>query len=78
VKQLSEAEAIAFHDRGDWQPMTPTERARFQFDQECLCMPFSVFHEGMAALLGRPVWTHEFDDRERLQAEIDAALQRSS
>lgn len=68
-KQMTREEAIAFHGERKWEPMDIKERARFQLQQDCLCMPFSVFHQATEALLGRPVWTHEFADRKRLLAE---------
>jgi hypothetical protein len=60
VRQFTKAEAIAFAQREDWKRMTPMERGMFQLHQDKLCMPFSVFHEGVTELLGRPVYTHEF------------------
>lgn len=34
-----------------------------------LCVPFSVVHEKVEALVGRPVWTHEFARPENLYRE---------
>ena len=51
VRCLTQQEALAF----DWEELTPIERAKFQLDQEWLCMPFEVFHESMEALLGRGI-----------------------
>lgn len=60
MKQLTEAEAIAFHDARRWVTMSLRERAEFQLRQDRLCMPFGVFHEAVEKTLGRPVFTHEF------------------
>jgi hypothetical protein len=37
-------------------------------------MPFDVFHEGVQALLGRPVWSHEFADVATLRAEHEKLI----
>jgi len=34
-------------------------------------VPFDVMHERMEALMGRPVWTHEFADTTALMAEAE-------
>jgi hypothetical protein len=70
TKQLTRDEAVAFHDEKKWEPMSHRERAEFQMEQDKLCMPFSVFHEAMEKAIGRPVWTHEFAERDRLRAEL--------
>ena len=58
--QLTRDQAIAFHDQKLYEPMTYRQRAEFQMHQQCLCMPFGVFHEAIEKTLGRPVFTHEF------------------
>jgi len=68
--QLSKDEAVAFAEGKQWEPMTLRERTEFQLFQDRLCMPFGVFHEAVEKALGRPVWTHEFADRQRLQDEL--------
>lgn len=70
TKQLTHDEAVAFHDEKKWEPMTHRERAEFQMEQTLLCMPFGVFHEAMEKALNRPVWTHEFAERDRLRQEL--------
>lgn len=70
AKQLSEEEAIAFYDDKKWEPMTLRERAEFQVEQDRLCMPFDVFHAAIEHALGRPVWTHEFAERDRIRDEL--------
>jgi hypothetical protein len=68
--ELSQEEAIAFHDHGCWQDMTLLERAKFQLWQRRLCMPFDKFHEAVEHALGRPVFTHEFAYRDLLRKEL--------
>jgi len=60
MKQLTSEQAIAFADSKAWEKMSFKERALFQFNQECLCMPFDIFHEAVEKTIGRSVWTHEF------------------
>ncbi len=72
-KQLTRDEAIALHDGGEWRDWTDAEIAAFQFRQECLCVPFSRFHAAVEAVLGRPVFTHEFGGPE-LQAEFERTV----
>lgn len=60
MKQLTPEQAIEFGKSKAWEKMTAKERAAFQLEQECLCMPFDVFHKAIEEALGRPVWTHEF------------------
>lgn len=67
--QFSTTEAISFATEDRWEAMTPAERGLFQLRQECLCMPFDKFHEGITALLDRSVWTHEFAHPDQLWDE---------
>ena len=60
MKQLTKEQAISFGENKCYEDMSLNDRAYFQLEQELLCMPFDVFHEAVEALLGRPVWTHEF------------------
>jgi len=69
---LTTEQAIAYHDSGAWKKLTAYQRASWQLGQDCLCMPFDVFHKAMKDALGRPVWTHEFGlNREGLKAELE-------
>lgn len=70
ITQLTEAQAIEFHDSGAWERLPIAERAAFQLEQGRLCMPFSKFHEAIEHALGRPVWTHEFVFPDRLRDEM--------
>jgi len=69
VVQLSKEQAIACFEHEKWKSWTPERRGAFQLFQDELCMPFSVFHRGLEAALGRSVWTHELADPDRLRAE---------
>ena len=69
VRQLTRDEAIEFAEAGEWRSWTPAQRGAFQLQQRRLCMDFASFHEGVEALLGRPVWTHEFASSDALIAE---------
>lgn len=60
MEQLTREQAIAFHDSEVWKQMDAKAIALFQMEQECLCIPFDVFHKAIEEALGRPVWTHEF------------------
>jgi len=58
--RLTKEEAIALYSSGFWEPMSQEERFRFQLFEPLLCMPFDVYQEAAEAVLGRPVYTHEF------------------
>ena len=60
MKQLAKDQAIRFHDSGIWEDMSLEDVAKFQIQQDCLCVPFGKFHEAVEKTLGRPVYTHEF------------------
>lgn len=71
IRQMSQQEAIAFHDSKAYEAMSDRERAEFQMVQDRLCMPFGVFHGAVEKTLGRPVFTHEFGlNREGLMKEL--------
>lgn len=69
MKQLTKEEAVALANHTKWEFINPELRAHLQLRQNRLCMPFSVFHESVEALMGRPVFTIEFADKELLLAE---------
>ena len=50
-------------------PDYPADLGAFQLFQDTLCVPFDVFHRCIEITLGRPVWTHEFADMQRLRDE---------
>ncbi len=62
----------ALGESGVWKNWPHEVQARFQMNQELLCMPFDVFHEAVEKTLGRPVWTHEFGlNYEGLRRELN-------
>ena len=64
--------AIKLANSGWWKTKTHREIVSFQlFTQELSC-PFTVFHEAIEKVLGRPVFTHEFGSMgyDRLVAEF--------
>lgn len=67
--QFTREEAIEFASERKWESLTTKERGLLQLRQDRLCMEFSAFHEGITALLGRDVWTHEFASPDELWAE---------
>ncbi|MCG2841265.1 hypothetical protein L6Q21_09760 [Sandaracinobacter sp. RS1-74] len=70
ARQLTREEAIRFAQEEHWKAMTPEQQAIFQIRQDRLCMPFDHFAKSMNLLLGRPVFTPEFADPDRLWSEI--------
>jgi len=79
MRQLTEEEAIEFFDGEKWKTMSFFERAEFQLFQDCLCMPFSVFHEAVEESLKRPVFTHEFGlNRDGLKKELSGEMPQST
>ena len=71
MKQLTSEQAIVFGESEAWKDMSLEDIAKFQMSQDCLCMPFDVFHNAIEKTLGRPVFTHEFGmNREGLMREL--------
>lgn len=60
MKQLTSQEAIAFAESKVWHDWNHEQIVRLQLFQDKLCVPFNQFHEAIEAVLGRPVYTHEF------------------
>jgi hypothetical protein len=71
MKQLTKEQAIAFYNSGEWKEWSKEQIARFQLYQECLFVPFDVFHEAIENELGRPVFTHEFAFIDQLRKEYE-------
>jgi len=78
MQQLTKEQAIALGETKFWEKLSKREIASFQLYQDLCCMPFGVFHEAMEHVLGRPVFTHEFADRERITAEFEGHRPRPS
>jgi len=49
-----------YPDNKWWRSDNTVEIAKYQIFERILMVKFSVFHEGIEKLLGRPVYTHEF------------------
>jgi hypothetical protein len=43
-----------------WRSNDPLEVAKYQVFEDTLLVQFSLYHEGVEKLVGRPVYTHEF------------------
>lgn len=71
--QMTAAEAVAFA-QGGWQELQPIERGVMQLRQGLPCMPFSAAHQGVEALLGRPVFPHEFANPDALWTECEGKV----
>jgi len=69
VKSIGRTTAIWLSKSEWWRRKTPDSICRFQFRVKELSLPFAEFHKAVEAWLGRPVWTHEFADLDRLWAE---------
>ena len=52
-----------------WKDATNDEIVAFQLYEDRLCMSFDRFQEAMQAVLGRPVYTHEFAWPQALREE---------
>ena len=68
---MTKEQAIELGDSYWWKNATPHEIVGFQFYEDRLCMDFGDFHGAMEAVLGRPVFTHEFAYKESMQAELE-------
>jgi len=62
-------DAVRFAESEWWESVPLVDAARFQLHEDKLVMPFDKFHEGVEALLGRPVFTHEFAFIDSLRGE---------
>ncbi len=70
MQQLTKEQAIRFYESGVWQDMSAQEKVEMQLFQDRLAMPFGEFLQAMESVLGRPVYTHEFADKDSLQKEF--------
>lgn len=66
MKQFSQEQAVAIFEDGEWKDWTPEEIVKVQLFQDRLCLPFDIFHQAVEQVFGRPVWTHEFANQQRL------------
>ena len=70
MTELTQEQAIKLYDSEWWKNCTDKEIVEFQLFTARLCLPFSEFHRATEAVLGRPVWTHEFGSAGRLKEEF--------
>ena len=70
AETLTQAQAVALAGTDWWKSMAPRDVVLFQLWEPRLCMNFGDFQMAVEHALGRPVWTHEFAEPERLQAEF--------
>jgi len=71
MEQITREQAIELADSGAWKVWTDEDVVRFQLYQDRLAMDFARFHEALESVLGRPVWTHELANRDRIVAEYE-------
>lgn len=69
MSNLTKEQAIKLHNTEWWKTASKEDIVKFQLFETRLCCPFDVFQEAVEHVLKRPVWTHEFADFKRLQAE---------
>lgn len=67
--QLTKEQAIKMYESDVWQTWSSEQVVRFQLFQKRLCMPFSNFHRCIEEVFGRPVFTHEFGNRDEMIKE---------
>lgn len=60
MEQLTQEQAIAVYESGEWKDWGDEEIVKFQLYQDRLAVPFDKFHAAVGRVLGRSVWTHEF------------------
>jgi hypothetical protein len=60
-----------------WRSDDPLEVAKYQVFEDTLLVPFDLYHEGIEKLVGRPVYTHEFESRlvDGLREEAKKAIE---
>jgi hypothetical protein len=68
---MTKEQAVEFFNSKKWESMTDIKKVKFQLYESKLCMPFSVFQKAMESVLGRPVYTHEFADSQKLKHEFE-------
>ena len=65
-------EAIAKAESLWYEGKSPQEIVEFQLYKDRLCMPLELYQEAVEKVLGRPVFTHEYKEPEKLIAEYEA------
>jgi len=75
---MTREHAITLADSYWWAGVEPRRVAEFQLQEPLLCMPFDLFQMAVESALGRPVWTHEFAQPQRLIDELYGTQPRPS
>ncbi len=55
-----------------YEGKSPQEIVEFQLYEDKLCMPLELYQEAVEKVLGRPVYTAEYGQPEKLIAEYEA------
>ncbi|MGI4870653.1 MAG: hypothetical protein ACRYFX_05675 [Janthinobacterium lividum] len=71
---MTQKEAVAIYESGIWKDWTAREKVLCQLYEERLIMPFDEFTAAMSEVLGRPVFTHEFANPKKLEAEFEGEI----
>lgn len=69
---MTKEEAIAKAESRWYEGKSPQEIVEFQLYEDWLCMPLELYQESVEKVLGRPVFTHEYKEPEKLIAEYEA------
>lgn len=73
-KSMTPREAIAKTESLWYEGKSPQEIVEFQLYEDRLCMPLELYQEAVEKVLGRPVFTHEYKESEKLIAEYEAVM----
>lgn len=66
-----------YGDNHWWESEDPVQVAMYQIFEKVLLVNFSIFHEGLEKLVGRPIFTHEFAlNAEGLKEEARFGIER--
>ena len=65
---MTKQEAIDKYNSKFWKTMTAKEIAKFQINEERLCMPFDIFQKAIEDTLGCSVLTHQMIDSKLKEA----------
>jgi hypothetical protein len=71
---MTRNEAVAIYEGGEWKQWDAPEKVRRQLYEDRLIIPFAEFQAALSQVLGRPVYTHEFGNQEKLQAEVEGRI----
>ena len=68
---MTKEQAIALWKSNRWVNWSDKQIVDLQLYQERICFPFARFHGALEAVLGRPVYTHELANADRLIEELE-------